>query len=236
MTTTGKDAAALPTTDDNPLSREEVISRCRQLAAISIIVLVSMQIFHKSGTYTDVFQYHPIFMLQAFVMVMPDVVSSIKRLRKAHHRSACKTDGVAQPLEGQLPRSEIIMRHQLTSFVMEVAAAGGFAAVEYTKITNNYPHLKSPHGIVGALCGVAIVCQMVLGSTLRYLLTPADPRRPIVRTAHKYTGAFIAITAMMAMAGGFLSTEYAEKVVPSSMMRTVIAFASVATSVAGFVL
>ncbi|KAG5472799.1 hypothetical protein LSCM4_02122 [Leishmania orientalis] len=234
MTTTLNDEAPLPSIDSIPLSREEWKSRCRRLAAISIIVPVSMQIFHKSGTYTDIFQYHPICMLQAFVMVMPDVVSGIKRLRQARRRSPCRASGVALPRDDHLPRSEIITRHQLASFVMEFAAAVGFAAVEYSKIRNNYQHLKSLHGIVGALCGVTIVCQMVLGSTLRYALAPADPRRLIVRTAHKCASVMISVTAMMAMVGGFLDTEYAEKVIPSSLMRTLIALASVVTTFVGF--
>ncbi|CAJ1030583.1 Eukaryotic cytochrome b561, putative [Leishmania lindenbergi] len=233
MTTTINEAKQLDIHGISP-SRGDLKSLCRRLAAIGIIAPVSIQLFHKSGSYTDVFQYHPICMMMAFVMVMPDVVSSIRRLRLARQRSPCKSNGIAKPLDEHLSRSEIIIRHQLATFVMELAAAGGFAAVEYIKITHNSQHLKSLHGSVGALCGVTIVCQMVLGCILRYVLSPVDPKRLMVRRAHKYVSATIAVLAMMAMCGGFLATEYAEKMIPSSMIRTVIVLASAATTVAGF--
>ncbi|KAG5498699.1 hypothetical protein JKF63_02987 [Porcisia hertigi] len=219
-----------------PLSSGELRSRCRSLAAAGMITLVAVQLFHKSGTYADVFQYHPICMMLAFVMVMPDVVSGIKRLRRVSQRVPSKTGHTVQPLNHHLPRDEIIMRHQLATFAMELAAAGGFAAVEYTKITHSYQHLKSPHGIVGALCGVAIVCQIVLGSILRYVLSSGDPKRPMVRTAHKYVSATIAVTGMMALAGGVLATEYAEKMFPSLIVRVAITVASVLITCAGFVM
>ncbi|CAG9578438.1 ferric reductase transmembrane protein-like protein [Leishmania major strain Friedlin] len=227
MTTTIKDDASLPSIDDIPAPSVWLKSLCRRLAAVGIIVPVSLQLFRKSGTYTDIFQYHPICMMLAFVMVLPDVVRDIKQLRQAHRRS---------PLKDRLPRHEIIMRHQLASFVMELAAAGGFAAVEYTKLKNHYPHLESLHGIVGTLCGLTIVCQMVLGSILRYVLAPANPKRLIVRTVHKCVSVTIAVTAMMAMAGGFLATEYAERMIPASLIRTAIVLTSVATTVAGFLM
>ncbi|CAC9514205.1 ferric reductase transmembrane protein-like protein [Leishmania infantum JPCM5] len=202
-------------------------SRCRRLAAIGIIVPVPLQLFRKSGTYTGIFEYHPICMMLAFVMVMPDAVRDSKQLRQGHRRS---------PLEDRPPRHEIIMRHQLASFLMELAAAGGFAAVEYTKLKKHYPHLQSLHSIVGTFCGLTIVCQIVLGSILRYLLAPANPKRPIVRTVHCCVSATIAVTAMMAMAGGFLATEYAERMIPPSLIRTAIVLAAVATTVAGFLM
>ncbi|CBZ28882.1 ferric reductase transmembrane protein-like protein [Leishmania mexicana MHOM/GT/2001/U1103] len=225
--TTIKGEASLPGIQDIPAPRVELKSLCRRLAAIGIIVPVSLQLFRKSGTCTDIFQYHPICMMLAFVMVMPDVVRDMKQLRQAHRRP---------PLENRLSRHEIIMRHQLASFVMELAAAGGFSAVEYTKLKKGYPHLKSLHGIMGTLCGLTIVCQMVLGSILRYVLAPANPKRPIVRTVHKCVSVTIAVTAMMAMVGGFLTTEYAERMIPPSLIRTAIVLASVATTGAGFLM
>ncbi|GET90806.1 ferric reductase transmembrane protein-like protein [Leishmania tarentolae] len=210
--------------EENPARRMRVKCLCRRLAAIAIIVTVSLQLFQKSGTYTDIFQYHPICMMLAFVMVMPDVVRDVRQLRQARRRS---------PFEDKLPRNKIIMRHQLASLVMELAAAGGFAAVEYTKVKKHYPHLKSLHGIVGVVCGVATVCQVTLGSILRYVLTPADPKRPMVQTAHKCISITITVTAMTAMVGGFLATEYAARAIPSSLIRTAVALASVVTTVGG---
>lgn len=222
---------------DVPLSKAEVVRRVRSLAALGIVVPLSAHLFQKSGSYADIFQYHPICMMLAFVMVMPDVVSGVKRLRQPREKAPRKGDsGKPEPLDAHLPRDEIIMRHQLASFVMEIAAAAGFGAVEYTKITKNYGHLKSPHAIVGALCGASILCQMMLGSTLRYVLPRASPRRGAVRAAHKYVSITISITGLMALAGGFLATEYAHKAIPSPSLRAGIVVASVATTVAGLLM
>ncbi|KAK7201087.1 ferric reductase transmembrane protein-like protein [Novymonas esmeraldas] len=228
------DDVKLPEVQDMTPSKSELMSRFRSLAAGGIVVPVAMRLFSQTGTYTDVFQYHPICMMCAFVMVMPDVVIGIKRLRQPRRRLVRQPGETSTPLEASLPRDEIIMRHQLASFLMELAAAGGFAAVEYVKITNNYAHLASPHGIVGALCGAAILCQMALGAALRYALAPAHPKRRHVRTAHKYVSVAIAVTGMMAMLGGLLATEYAEKMIPSSVLRTSVAAAAVGTTVVGF--
>ncbi|KPA83244.1 ferric reductase transmembrane protein-like protein [Leptomonas pyrrhocoris] len=223
--------------NDVPLTRKEVVARCRSLAATALVSLATVRLFCKNGGFANALQFHPIGMMIAFVMVLPDVATSFKRLQVKAKASTPVTKDVAerQPLDAGLPRGEVILRHQLAAFAMELAAAGGFAAIEYVKITNGYPHLMSPHGVVGAMCGFAILCQMVLGTLLRYVLTRGQPFYKTVVAAHKLTCLTIVVTSLMALVGGLLSTSYAELMVPSSTVRATIALASICIAVAGLV-
>lgn len=224
----------IPDFKDVPLTRAEVLARCRSLAATALIFIVTVRLFHKNNGYANTFQFHPICMMVAFVMVLPDVVTSFNRLKRKEKTSTPAVDTATQrAFDSDLPRGEIILRHQLAAFAMEVAAAAGFAAVEYVKITNRRPHLTSPHGIVGAVCGAAILCQMVLGSLLRYVFEPRQRVYKRVALAHRLTSLTIVVTGLLGVVGGFLSTPYAELMFPSSAVRTTIALASVGITMSG---
>lgn len=222
--------------EDVPLTRTEVLTRCRSLAATALIFAVTIRSFHMNSGYADAFQYHPIFMMIAFVMVLPDVVTSFKRLQRKEEKKRQSGPESTQSLDDCLPRAEVILRHQLAAFAMEAAAAAGFAAVEYVKISNQRPHLISPHGVVGALCGAAILCQMVLGTLLRYVFQPHQRIYQRVLVAHRLTSLTIVMTGMLGIVGGFLSTTYAALIFPSSAVRAAIAFASVGIAVSGLLM
>lgn len=214
---------------DVPLSYPEVVNRIRRLASFLLLGFVSMHVIKNSGGFkADVFQYHPICMMVAFVIALPDVVSGVRQLKKKPRRKT----GAAST--APLPRSEVILRHQLCAFIMEVFAAGGFAAVEYTKVTKNYPHLMTPHSIIGAVCGGAIATQMVLGSVLRYVLAAKHPTRPIVVKAHGLMSLTIALTGLICIAGGLLSTTYAESIIPSAALRKFTSVMAVVAVVVSF--
>ncbi|KAL7708324.1 ferric reductase transmembrane protein-like protein [Lotmaria passim] len=228
----------VPDINDVALTRSEIIARCRSLAAVILIFVVVMRFMYKSGGYADAMQYHPICMMVAFVLVFPDVVTNFKRLKgKGKASSAADATKRRSPssYSSGLPHGEIVLRHQLSAFALEVAAAGGFAAIEYVKFTKGYNHFKSPHSVVGAICGVAILCQMAIGTLLRYVLNRGQPIYKRMVIAHKLTSLSVVMTGLMCLTGGLLSTPYAEMMLPSSTLRTIVAAASVGIVIVGFI-
>jgi hypothetical protein len=229
----------IPDFNDVPLTTREVMARCRSTAATLFVLLMTLRLYYLNDGYVDAFQYHPICMTIAFVMVLPDVAATFKRMREKGKLSSPVTSDVTKErplIAAEVLRGELVLRHQLTAFAMEVVAAGGFAAVEYVKITNRQAHLTSPHAVVGALCGVAILCQMVLGTLLRYVFNRGQPVYRTVLRAHKLMSLTIVVTGLMNLVGGFLATPYAQFMIPSSFVRAIVACVAVGIAVAGLLI
>ncbi|KPI90164.1 ferric reductase transmembrane protein-like protein [Leptomonas seymouri] len=121
------------------LTKKEVIARCRSRIATTLIFLVTVRLFYYSCSYANAMQFHPMCMLIAFVLVLPDVVSSFKRLQIKGNASLPGTKNATQrqPLDSGIPRGEVVLRHQLAAFALGVAAAGGGRLCGYRVCEDN---------------------------------------------------------------------------------------------------
>lgn len=189
--------------------KQENIHTARRLVSFAVFLAAAVSIISSSGGLTaSAFQYHPLMMCCANVMALPEVINTVRYMKKGH-------------ISGS-PLGPLIKRHQTVTAIFQFCIYSGVAAVEYTKWTKGYPHLTTPHACVGAISVFALLTQAVVGATLRYVISTEASCRPQVKKLHRLLSLTIGITGMLCLGGGLLGTPTAERMIPSFPARAIL--------------
>lgn len=179
-----------PPSNNSPQTRKATLAR----RFVTGLLLPLMLYYYFSGALNSLFQYHPMAMSVAFVVVMPEVIHAAHCVR----RSRSMADRAAR-----------ITTHMYLSLGVKTLALVGFIVIYTNKGNRGKPHLTTWHGRLGASTVVALAAQVVLGLAVHWRLVS---NVSFARKAHKWLGVTVALAGSTTFLLGMLSNWAAANV------------------------
>lgn len=101
----------------------------------------------------------------------------------------------------------------MNNVVLYCILSTGFLAVYFTKEANGWPHLATPHAILGCVC----ICYLVFQSCAGWnLIFPGLAKKMIdmklLRKMHGLSGCTLLLLATLALLGGLTTDYFRERV------------------------
>lgn len=186
-------------------------TRVRRIIAAVVVFVMAYQFVEPS--WRNVFQYHPLMMTVAFIGFLPEIVHLSNNFR----RCRSMTD-----------RQQTVDQHLQFAVAMKIVSLLGFAAIEVSKIQRHKRHFTTWHGLIGLMCVIALVLQVIIGIVYHYRIFPVK-KFPglfsLLRKAHQWLGlALVGLGALSFYLG--MQTHFAVRAVGDPWVRMVFGVAT----------
>jgi cytochrome b-561 len=133
------------------------------------------------------FNWHPVFMVSAFVLFMGEAIISYRLL----------------PFD---PRTQKRLHMFLQTLALISSSAGIYCMVSFHN-DNDYPHFYNIHSLIGMSTFVIFCVQYIGGFMAFFFPGLQDSRRAAVMPYHKYVGIVLFFLAWIAMLTGLMNRQ-----------------------------
>ena len=193
----------------------DTLTLCRRGAVV--IVLVLLLIWYHGESLTDLFGYHPMMMLLAFLGVAPEVALSTHHMRRSRSMAV---------------RTTATLRHIFLALAMKSFALVGFCVIFVNKSMRKKHHFTSWHGLIGLITVLAVVVQVTIG--LVYYLKLMNAQLALLRRLHRFMFFVVALLGSVSMSIGIGGTSYGMWQIHNPIVRWAVAVTPMAALAVAF--
>nr|CCC91041.1 putative ferric reductase transmembrane protein [Trypanosoma congolense IL3000] len=221
-----------PPSDDESESGEMIDETTTEISAVfrrkdvrlmvSLLVAVSFVAYFfavNPSLWNNIFVYHPIFMAIAFMVALPELLCTVGDL---HTR--------------RVPFRDALEAHRHRAMVFKMLNVVGIVIIEWCKYSRSKVHFKSWHGILGVVCEVSQVLEILVGffmqcrSAGRCCCTSISR---ICRSLHRFLALVVVLSGLASMFLGMF-THFAVATYGALGVRLFFAITPIVLTVWGF--
>eukprot|EP01012_Entosiphon_sulcatum_P044086 TRINITY_DN58614_c0_g1_i1.p1 TRINITY_DN58614_c0_g1~~TRINITY_DN58614_c0_g1_i1.p1 ORF type:complete len:233 (+),score=31.99 TRINITY_DN58614_c0_g1_i1:51-701(+) len=184
-----------------------------QVAAFAMLLIFVVAFY--AGTPASLFQYHPWFMVAAFIVLKTRALDAARQVK------SCRS---------LQERRRLVQLHVFLAYADIFCAVVGFGVIFYNKKLAGKQHFTSTHSWFGLAAMLLLALQLGLGLALHFKLVAARSLGRC-RRLHRFVGFTVTISGALAIAFG-LESNFARAKLPSQPLRLALEGSMIIMSVA----